>query len=339
MYMHKTKLMLALTLFFVLNGCSTISGTPKSPLEYSDSDPNSNSHDTEAVINLYSKEFAAKALQIATNQSNTDPSKIEIDKSERNKLISMALTIMDVRYAEFINSTESWRKNKEMLTDIVELSMNLAGTAVGGAGTKTILAAISAGVNGINGSIDTNYFYEKTFQSLVAQMNADRKDVLVSITKGKQCSIEEYQWSDAVHDLVDYYNAGTLLGAISSIQKDAGKKEGNAESIIKEILEIPENALVPPDVVAQKRRIKLALKKITSENLATINDMMKKLSEDLKLLPDCQSLSIAPPGPEAAKKSINACIVAAGQVGRDSKLISMDLTKIEVLFTQVGILP
>jgi hypothetical protein len=139
---------------------------------------------------------------------------------------------MDVRYAEFINSTETNRKNKEMFTDLVELSMNIAGTAVGAAGTKTILAAISAGVNGINGSIDSNYFYEKTFQSLVAQMNADRKEVLVSITNGMILPIDDYQWAQAVHDLVEYYNAGTLLGAISSIQKDAGEKENFAVSQI-----------------------------------------------------------------------------------------------------------
>jgi len=51
-----------------------------------------------------------------------------------------------------------------MFTDLVELSMNIAGTAVGAAGTKTILAAISAGINGINGSIDSNYFTKKPFK-------------------------------------------------------------------------------------------------------------------------------------------------------------------------------
>lgn len=331
MYTHRTTLTLALPLVFMLIGCSTISGTPKSPLEFSDT--RTDSHDSEDIINKYSKKFAEKATQIGT-----DPIDGVIKENERNSLISMALTIMDYRYSEFVNGTETSRKNKEMLADFVELSMNLAGTAVGAAGTKTILAAISAGVNGINGSIDKNYFYEKTFQSLVAQMNADRKDVLVFITKGMKSSIEEYQWSQAVHDLVDYYNAGTLLGAISSIQKEAGNKEENAEIRIKEILEIGDNALVTRDMEAQKRRIKSALKKITSANLATINNMIKKLSDDLTLLPDCKSLSIAPDA-ETAKTSINACINAAGAVGRDSKLVSMDLGKIENLFSQAGILP
>ena len=215
---HKIKLALVLPLFIILNACSTLSGTPKSPLEFSDT--RTRSYDSEDIINQYAKEFAQQATQEVTSLE------------KRNALISKALTIMDVRYAEFINSTETNRKNKEMFSDLVELSMNLAGTAVGAAGTKTILAAISAGVNGINGSIDTNYFYEKTFQSLVAQMNADRKEVLVNLTSGMTLPLENYQWSQAVHDLVDYYNAGTLLGAISSIQKEAGKKEDFAVSQI-----------------------------------------------------------------------------------------------------------
>ncbi|MDD1610335.1 MAG: hypothetical protein LUO95_06945 [Methylococcaceae bacterium] len=141
MYAHTIKLALILSLFILLNACTTLSGTPKSPLEFSDS--RTLSYDSEDVINEYAKQFAQQAIGKVT------------DKPTRNDLISKALTIMDVRYAEFINNTETNRKNKEMFTDLVELSMNLAGTVVGAAGTKTILAAISAGINGINGSIDT----------------------------------------------------------------------------------------------------------------------------------------------------------------------------------------
>ncbi|MDD1606506.1 MAG: hypothetical protein LUP96_07410 [Methylococcaceae bacterium] len=224
MYAHTIKLALILLLFILLNACTTLSGTPKSPLEFSDAI--TGSHDTEDILNKYAKEFAQQATQEVTSPER------------RNTLISKALTIMDVRYAEFINNTETNRKNKEMFTDLVELSMNLAGTVVGAAGTKTILAAISAGINGINGSIDTNYFYQKTFQSLVAQMNADRKAVLVYLTKGMTLPIENYQWAQAVHDLIDYYNAGTLLGAISSIQKEAGEKEHLAEDKIIEIRQV-----------------------------------------------------------------------------------------------------
>jgi hypothetical protein len=220
------KFSLMLTLFLLLSGCSTFNGVPQSPLEFSD--PPKEIKSEEDLINRYSSDLAH---EISKGEV--------INPIKRNELISKALTIIDVRYSEFINKTELDRKNKEMLADIVELSMNLAGTAVGSAGTKTILAAISAGVNGINAGVDKNYFYEKTFPSLVAQMNADRKDALIVLTKGMASkNIGEYPWSQAVHDLINYYNAGTLLGAIMSIQKEAGEKESHAEFIIKGLRQI-----------------------------------------------------------------------------------------------------
>lgn len=96
MYTHKVKFALVLPLFVILNACTTLSGTPKSPLEFSDT--RSLSYDSEDIINAYAKEFAQQATQ-------------EVSSPERrNALISKALTIMDVRYAEFINDTETGRK-------------------------------------------------------------------------------------------------------------------------------------------------------------------------------------------------------------------------------------
>lgn len=117
------------------------------------------------------------------------------------------------------------------------IGLGLAGTAVGGAGAKTIFHAISTGVAATNTSIDKNYFYEKALPALVSQMNADRKEVLSIIVQrlagckdGKDGS---YSWFEAVHDLTDYYSASTLLGAITSISKDAGKRQTVSEEEIK----------------------------------------------------------------------------------------------------------
>ena len=55
---------------------------------------------------------------------------------------------------------------------MLELGLNLAGTAVAAAGTKTILSAIAAGVTGSKEIVDKNYFFEKTIPALVGQMNA-----------------------------------------------------------------------------------------------------------------------------------------------------------------------
>jgi hypothetical protein len=93
---QKIKLAFILPLFIILNACTTLSGTPKSPLEFSDT--RSLSYDSEDIINQYAKDFAQQATKNVK------------DKEARDALISKALTIMDVRYAEFINDTETGRK-------------------------------------------------------------------------------------------------------------------------------------------------------------------------------------------------------------------------------------
>jgi len=101
MYAHTIKLALILSLFILLNACTTLSGTPKSPLEFSDAI--TGSHDTEELLNKYAQDFARQA----TNTENSYPSE------KRNELISKALTIMDVRYAELSTAPKPTEKTKK----------------------------------------------------------------------------------------------------------------------------------------------------------------------------------------------------------------------------------
>jgi hypothetical protein len=156
----------------------------------------------------------------------------EQTKSRRNQFISGRMVMMNIRYVQFVRQTTTSKQFLDAATDILVLSLNLAGTAVDGASVKTTLAAIAAGVTGSKIAVDKHYFYEKTMPALVAAMNAQRKVALVPIMQGMQKEVIDYPFEQAIVDLNAYYEAGTFIGAINAIQVDASAKEKLADQEI-----------------------------------------------------------------------------------------------------------
>src|ERR1035437_5100372 len=122
----------------------------------------------------------------------------------RNRFIAGRLVMMNIRYIQFVSKTTSEKQLLDSASDILVLSLNLAGTSVGGAAAKTVLAGIAAGVTGSKVVVDKTFFYEKSIPALVATMNAQRKQVLIPILEGAKKSLEEYPFDQAVTDLHAY---------------------------------------------------------------------------------------------------------------------------------------
>lgn len=150
----------------------------------------------------------------------------------RNKFITGRLTLMNIRYIQFIRQLTTDRQLLDTAGAMLTLGMNIAGAAVGAASTKTILAALSAGVTGTKEVIDKNYYFDKTIPALVGQMNAERKKALIPILAGLKAGLDDYPFAQAVTDLHNYYFAGTFAGAIQAIQADAAEKEQRQDQII-----------------------------------------------------------------------------------------------------------
>jgi hypothetical protein len=207
----KTRMTVLICICLAASGCSSITGAPKPII------------DVDMVAAQYTEDL--------NNWAKHPPTACGDIRAAANEV----LTLMDLRYAKFVDDISVESKTKATLTDITLTGLGLAGTAVGGAEAKTIFNALSAGTAAANTSIDKNFFYEKTLPALVSKMNADRKaQHLLIIQRLQGCSKPgDYLWFEAVHDLTDYYAAGTLLGAIASISKDAGASQVKSEVEIK----------------------------------------------------------------------------------------------------------
>ena len=159
--------------------------------------------------------------------------KIEAPRPEdRNKFIGGRLVVIDLQYIRFIRSITAEKQLSDSSTEFLTLALGIAGTAASGADAKTILAATSTAVSGTGAIIDKNFFYEQTVPAIVTAMNAERKSVLVRILSGLDQSLAQYPFEMALRDLHDYYSAGTFIGAIHAIQKDADTKAVYNENII-----------------------------------------------------------------------------------------------------------
>jgi hypothetical protein len=311
-----------LIIFASASGCSLLTGAPKAPID----------------VNKVSERITQKLENIDTKK--------EIKSAEdRNEAISESLTLIDLRYSEFINNAGLQQRIKDMTTDFVELSLNLAGAAVGNASTKTLLAALSAGVSGTNIAFDKTFIYESAIPILIMQMNADRTEKYRQIISGmhneKLNGADGYSWSQAVHDLIDYYNAGTLQNAINTIKKNAGNKQVMEEEKIEHIL-MP--LIATQQDIEIKKKLFLSLDNIKDKNLAEVTKILEPLSKALNHLNGCKTLGTKS---DSANTKINVqnvqnaladCIRDVSGETEKGRAFKDDFAEIEKQFKQVGLI-
>ena len=99
------------------------------------------------------------------------------------------------------------------------------------------MAAAYAVVTGTKTSFDKNAFFDSTVVALVSQMNASRKDVLARIYSGLELNHKQYSLMKALIDIEDYFQAGTIFGAVNAISELSGAQKVKADKKIEGILE------------------------------------------------------------------------------------------------------
>ena len=190
------------------------------------------SSDLEADLKAIEAHYGNATAVATALAAETNP------EAARDKLIAGRLVAMNLRYLRFVREVTNQKQAIDSAADILILSLNLAGAALADTTTKTVLAAVSAGVAGSRTTVDKNYFYEKTMPALVASMNAERKKALIPLLKGMKLSVKDYPVAQALTDLDAYYHAGTLMGAVNAVAADAGEKEKDATQTIQRLQDI-----------------------------------------------------------------------------------------------------
>lgn len=209
---------ISVTLCFVpalLAGCASLNAYPD------------RSGDVATELQQLDQYFAATVLQTYAGKPD-DATK----KAYRDEVVTGRVRAIDLHFGTFQQAVFREGVGTNIATDLIILGLGGATATVGGAGLKAALGATSAGVAGARTSIDKNLYFEKTMPALLAQMIALRKTVLVKIQEGLDRNVALYPLSQALIDLEDYYNAGTIPGAIAAVTEQAGATAKNADAVL-----------------------------------------------------------------------------------------------------------
>ncbi len=244
------RLLLGFVVAFTLAGCTTLrnGGAPEPSFSY-----DKDLQDLEALF--------APAASIAKIGANPN-------ENDRNSFIDGRLALYNIRYVRFVRNLGVDKQHLDAATDVLLLAINLSSAATSAIQAKTNLALIAAGVTGVKITIDKHFYFDKTIPALVSTMNAQRKQILVEILKGRAKTIADYPLMRALDDLNSYEQAGTLIGAIGILQSDAANKEKAADENIRS-LELPtEEQAIEKNKLA---RALMTLYTYSSQNLKKIN--------------------------------------------------------------------
>jgi hypothetical protein len=142
-------------------------------------------------------------------------------KYYRDKILDKFMSEIDNTYHEYNDGMYMGKASQAVAGDIASLGLTAATAITLVTRTKTILAALATGVAGVNLSFDKNFFGQQTFSALAIAMQARRDKAKSTIDDNRKMSAADYTLEGGRRDLVSYFFAGTLPGAIQEIQEEA----------------------------------------------------------------------------------------------------------------------
>ena len=187
----------------------------------------------------------------------------------RNDFVYARMAAIDLHFGNFQQALFREGVRTGIATDWTVLGLGGAGALVSG-GTSQILSAISGGVIGAKGAFDKRAYFNNTITTLLTAMVANRKTVEVKIRQGLAQSVTDYPLSAALVHLTEYYEAGTIPGALTGIALDSGAKAQEADDDIARIRETKFRLIT--DTGAKIKAWAL----LSNENKTALNDWRNK---------------------------------------------------------------
>ena len=211
--------------YLLMAACASIDGYPKRIGDEDQYVTEVNSFVSPDAILQYNQAIA----------QNATPAQLTV---ARNNIVTARIYAIDVNYHKFIRDLTAQQNVSAVGADWIVLGLAGAGATVGSAATKSTLAAISGGVTGARAAVTKDVFYSNSLPTVITQMEAQRKTVLAQIYGGLQKNVTNYTIYQALADLDNYYNAGTLNGALAGLATSAGANSQAGDAAIAATLSL-----------------------------------------------------------------------------------------------------
>jgi hypothetical protein len=208
------SLMSVFLIALLLSGCAALSGFPERA-----TDPIQDLDQLKSYID-------AKAI---TTCLNDKPPTVDC----RNKVITARMHATDIRFSEFEESL--FKRTREAGFGATLVTLGLTSGAAGAGGiTSQVLSGIAAFIIGAREAFQKEVLAERTVVAIHTAMRANRARVALRLRTGLTQSIDQYPLALGLSDLNDYYNAGTVLGALIGITETVGVEARRAEEELRQ---------------------------------------------------------------------------------------------------------
>lgn len=154
-------------------------------------------------------------------------------KTIRNEMIEDVLPYTDSGYMDFITDIQAGRDRGNFVADLVELGTSGAVGITKGERAIQILGVALTAFRGGRRSADLNFYKDTATPILISKMDGNRAKVRTTILEREKQEVADYPVGAAMADIVDYYNAGTLVRAFTELAKDTAVQTQQSEEVLK----------------------------------------------------------------------------------------------------------
>ncbi|GEM_PF-6279660 len=145
----------------------------------------------------------------------------------RNKLIYTGVEQIDIVFNNYRKNSRKRNDLLQFLFDFLEIGMSSVAAVVNGERAKTVLNEVLTGFKGTHTAANKDFRLLEA-QILFNKMVANRAKVLGAIYEKLNDDVRTYPWEKARTDLRNYFFAGTMDDALSSLNVDTGAEANDA---------------------------------------------------------------------------------------------------------------
>jgi hypothetical protein len=150
----------------------------------------------------------------------------------RDAIVLGRIRAYDIEFDTFERELYGFGSSMSTAGDLIVLILSGLAATTGNAGTKSALAAASAGIVGAQGVIRSELFYQRTLPALLTQMEANRAIAKLVIIQGLARSDTDYPLWTAYLDLDSLKNSGSIPAAVANITQQASNTKEAAQAAI-----------------------------------------------------------------------------------------------------------
>lgn len=281
----------------MLSGCAAFHGYPERPVDLT--------YDYSSISDDIS---AAKMTECFAKDGNEAI-------ACRNKFISARMYATDIRFSEFEERLFRQTRESGFAATLSTLGLTSAAAFTSGSGSQ-VLSGIAAFIIGGREAFQKEVLAERTIIAIHTAMRANRAQIRLRILLGLRQSIETYPLALALANVNEYYDAGTILGALIGITETIGAQAKIADEKLLELTPLSKESF---GVQATALRQDI-LKKISSLTDTEVTALIAKpptpMNDDMNI----RASGIDPSGqqrltnPKAARAILRAWISHAVKV-------------------------